>query len=42
MRLLKRILIVFSVLLVLILGTGIFISSIYEEDVKSYMLSKIN
>jgi AsmA-like C-terminal region len=42
MRLLKRILIVFSVLLVLILGTGIVISSIYEEDVKSYMLSKIN
>lgn len=42
MRLLKRILIVFSVLLVLILGSGIVISSIYEEDVKSYMLSKIN
>ncbi len=42
MRLLKRFLIVFSVLLVLIVGSSIVISSIYEEDVKSYMLSKIN
>jgi hypothetical protein len=42
MRLLKRFLIVFSVLLLLIVSSGIIISSIYEEDVKSYMLSKIN
>lgn len=42
MRLLKRFLIVFSVLAVLIIGSGIIVSSIYEEDVKSYMLSKIN
>ncbi|MCB9361406.1 MAG: hypothetical protein H6587_11880 [Flavobacteriales bacterium] len=42
MRLVKRILIVLSVLIILIVGTGITLSSIYEDDVKSYMLSKIN
>jgi hypothetical protein len=42
MRLLKRILIVLSVLIILIVGTGITLSSIYEDDVKNYMLSKIN
>ena len=42
MRWLKRISIVFAILLVLIGGLGIFFTNFYEDEVKNFIITKIN
>ena len=42
MNLFKKIAITFVVLISILVGTGFYISSIYEEEVKSYILTEIN
>lgn len=42
MRLVKRIFISISILLVVVIGSGLVLSSIYENDVKNYILAQIN
>ncbi len=42
MRLIKRISIFLGILLVLAISTGVIVASIYEEEVKKYMLEEIN
>jgi len=42
MRLFKRIFLVLGILLVLLISTGVIIASIYEKEVKQYMLEEIN
>lgn len=38
----KKVLIIFSILVLSILGLGLYIASVYEEEVKTYILSELN
>lgn len=42
MRLVKRIFLILGILLVLVISTGAIVASIYEKEVKQYMLEEIN
>ena len=38
----NKVLIIFSILVLSILGLGLYIASVYEEEVKTYILAELN